>query len=519
MVMRIGGLASGMDIDTLVGDLMRAERIPLNKLAQQKTMLEWKRDDYRSMNKLLDELDRFILEGVALQGTFNKKTVTSTNPSAVTATVAGTASNITSRIKVTQLATASNWVSNNAVTNVSDGSFVSNTAKLKDINGGATFGTVAFDLKVKAQKPGSTSYDAVKTISIDPNVDTLESVAKKFTDAGLNMSAFYDNSTGKFVISNNLTGAGSKLSLEDATTVDFFNKLGFTGATGAGPMDLAETTSGVNAKFDLNGLTGLERTSNDFTISGISYSLKAVTTTDVVISSSTDTDGLVDSIKGFVDKYNETIEAINQKISEEKYRDFKPLTDEQRKDLSEKEAELWDEKAKSGMLRGDSILSGALGAMRLDLYGTVNTGDTKYDQLAEIGIKTSSNYMDKGKLVLDETKLREALAANPDAVMNMFTLSSDSKNTADMGIAKRLRETIENTEEKIELKAGNAMRTNGQFTLGRQLLDVDKRISSFEDRMVQVENRYWRQFSAMEQAIQRSNQQMGYLMQQFGGGQ
>ena len=73
--MRIGGLASGMDIDQLVGDLMKAERMPLDKLTQKKQYLEWQRDDYREMNKSLLELDTLIFDGVFKQGSYAKKTV------------------------------------------------------------------------------------------------------------------------------------------------------------------------------------------------------------------------------------------------------------------------------------------------------------------------------------------------------------------------------------------------------------------------------------------------------------
>ncbi|KZE64416.1 hypothetical protein AWM68_14195 [Fictibacillus phosphorivorans] len=508
--MRIGGLASGMDIDTLVGDLMKAERIPLDKLAQKKTTLEWQRDDYRSMNKLLTELDRFILDGVALQGTFNKKTVTSTNPNVVTATVAGSASNITSNINVTKLATARSWVSGQVIDQ--SGNKPSGKTALGTMN--SAFGTAEIPLEIKVTKPDGS--EVTKTIKIDPTKDTLETTAKKFSEAGLEISAFYDDFTGQFVISNNLTGKGSKITLGTPETISFFGNIGFSTNTTADGIELGatDTDNGGNAEFDLNGLTGLQRTSNIFTISGVSYSLKGLGAS--TISSATDTDGVVNSIKDFVKKYNETIETINKKMTETKYRDFPPLTDAQRKDLSEKETELWDEKAKSGMLRGDSILSSGLNAMRSILYANVSTGDAKFDQLSEIGITTSRNYLDKGKLEIDEKKLRDALATNPDAVMKMFT--GDSTNNVE-GIAKKLRTSIDQTVDKIELKAGNALRTNAQFTLGRELTDVDKRISAFEDRLKQVEDRYWRQFSAMESAIQRSNQQSMYLMQQFGGGQ
>ena len=74
--LRISGLASGMDIDSIVTDLMKAERIPLDKIQQKKTYTEWQRDDYRTMNTALSELDTLIFEGIGKQASFNKKTVT-----------------------------------------------------------------------------------------------------------------------------------------------------------------------------------------------------------------------------------------------------------------------------------------------------------------------------------------------------------------------------------------------------------------------------------------------------------
>lgn len=519
--MRIGGLASGMDIDSLVKDLMRAERIPLDKLAQKKTMLEWQRDDYRAMNKLLSDFDKTVFDGVMRQSTFLQKKVTSTNEAAVSAT-ATASSNFTSRIKVTELATSRSWISGTIQDTTPSTSTALKDEKLNTITFSTTGKnyTTAFDLKFNVQKPGG-SMDTANTITvkIDPAVDTLDSIAQKISNSGLGVSAFYDGTSGKFVMTNNSTGAGAEIQLADASTAEFFTSLNYTSAAaganlGDGRSTGPGTSNGSNAKFDLNGLTGMENTSNTVTVAGITYTLKQVTASEVVISSSTNTDAILDSVVKFVDQYNKTIEAINAEISESRYRSYPPLTDEQRTELSEKEAELWDEKAKSGMLRGDSILSSGLNGMRQDLYAKIDTGNPNYDQLSEIGITTSSNYLDKGKLEIDEEKLRKALVDNPDAVMKLFT----GTDTVD-GIAKKLRKSIETTVDKIELKAGNSLRTNAQFTLGRELTDVDKRISAFEDRLVQVEDRYWRQFSAMEQAIQRSNQQSMYLMQQFGGGQ
>ena len=51
--MRIGGLASGMDTESIIRDMMNANRIPLDKITQKKQYLEWQLDDYRSINRNL----------------------------------------------------------------------------------------------------------------------------------------------------------------------------------------------------------------------------------------------------------------------------------------------------------------------------------------------------------------------------------------------------------------------------------------------------------------------------------
>jgi flagellar hook-associated protein 2 len=183
--------------------------------------------------------------------------------------------------------------------------------------------------------------------------------------------------------------------------------------------------------------------------------------------------------------------------------------------MDEKNIERWEEKAKSGTLRGDSILSGALNQMREDLYTAVS-GITGITQLTQIGITTSDNYRDGGKLEIDPDKLKVALTENPNAVFEIF--SKKGTKSSENGLGVRLRETIETTMKNIEKRAGKEISVNHSFTLGRTLNNIENQIYRFEDRLMKVEDRYWRQFTAMEKAIQRANSQSMYLMQQFGGG-
>lgn len=509
MAMRIGGLASGMDIDTIVSDLMKAERIPLDKLTQKKQILEWQRDDYRDMNKLLKELDDMLFinqNSVGREATFLKKSVTSSDDSKVTAKAISAQTNISSKIDVLSLASSSSWKTSG------------------DIN----YTAQDIDLKFKVKDPGATDYRyaSVKLTA----TDTLDNVVSKINSSSLGVTAMKEKiNVGTtdapiyketIVFTNNKTGAGVEIAVDDrdpasgTATQTFMSNLGFTWDSTTGKT-LQAHQNGQDATIKVNGYE-MQKSSNTFVINGIEYTAKGVTSSSVSISSTTDVDSILDSIVQFVNKYNEVIDKVNGKLTEERYRSYQPLTDEQKKGMDDKTIELWEEKSKSGLLKNDSILSSGLNSMRMNFYSPVtNSTNTKgFNQLAEIGIKTSSNYLEKGKLIIDETKLREKIQENPSAIYQLFNAEGGTDESK-TGIAKRLRATIDDTITNIEEKAGNSLKVNNQFTIGKNLSSVEDQIVRFQDRLTQVEDRYWRQFTAMEKAIQKSNSQMSYLMQQF----
>jgi flagellar hook-associated protein 2 len=515
-MVRIGGLASGMDIDTLVGDLMKAERIPLNKIHQKKQLFEWQRDDYRSMNKLLADLDKFVFDGIFRQSTFTKKAVTTSNESAVSVRNINATSNLNSSIQVHSLAEAANMKSS---IEIAAADFDPNaTLESQNSKLASPVPIAQTTISIEAIRKDGSMPAAPVDITFDPTKDSLNDVLNRINNSDAGVVAFYDTATRKVSITakntGDATGAEIKLSpgfFTDTLKLDADSDLAVTGARGK---------AGANADFTINGLR-TQRSTNTFVINGFEYTLKQPTgTATVTVNSATDEEAIFKSVKDFVDKYNETIDGISSKINEERYRKYQPLSDEEREAMTEKQAEMWDEKAKSGMLRKDSILSGALNRMRMDLYSSVgNSTDSindNYDQLSEIGIKTSSNYREGGKLVIDEAKLREAIKNDPNAIYKLFT--HDSTVEGEQGLARKLRSTIKDTIKVIEGRAGNALKTSAQFTLGRNLTSIDSQINRFEDRLIKVEDRYWRQFTAMEKAIQKANSQSAYLMQQFSGG-
>jgi flagellar hook-associated protein 2 len=505
--LRIGGLASGMDIDQIVSDLMKAERMPLDKLTQKKQYLEWQRDDYREMNTLLQSLDQTIFNNVYLQRSFNTKKVSSSNENAVSAVAINSVSNVSNTIEVVNLATAASWKAAGDVKIDKP-----ETPSIFETVDGTIKAKAETELKFKVKDPGADTYrDVAFKIYAGDSIDT---VISRINSSGLGVSAMRAKLAdgGTYVIfTSNKTGANGEIVASDDATKTFLNDLGFDMQS----YKLEPINAGADALIKLNGYQ-MTQTSNTFTINGIQYTIKSKTDAAVTVSTSTDVDAIFNSIKTFVDKYNEVIEKINKKLKEERYRDYTPLTDKQKEAMTEKQVEKWEEKARSGLLRNDSILSRALSSMRMDLYTRVGSINSDYDQLSKIGIKTSSNYLEGGKLIIDdEAKLKEAIEKDPNAVYQLF--ANDGTDYQSKGLARRLRDTIKKSMDSIVEKAGNSLKTNQQFSIGKLLINVDSQINRFEDRLTKIEDRYWRQFTAMEKAIQRSNEQMAFLMQRFGG--
>lgn len=357
------------------------------------------------------------------------------------------------------------------------------------------------------------SFTANKTETLNDVIDRINS-----SSAGVNMR--YDSLNDRFILESKATGTSAVINNTDSTG-NFFTAL---------KVDTATEARGTNASLTIDG-TQVERSTNKFTIDGIAYDIKGTGTATVTISANPDE--LVEKIKGFVAKYNEIIGKINEELSEERFRDYKPLTEEQKKEMTEKDIELWEEKAKSGLLKSDPILQKIADSMRRALYDSVSgVGLTLYS----IGITTSTIYQDKGKLVIDETKLRQAIEGDPGKVTELFTKESqysydDSANRTNRyneeGLAQRLydiiqdniRTTRDNAGKKGALleKAGIA----GDITefdnlLTGEIESKDNLIGTLLDKLYEKEDYYYAKFAAMERVLSQMNSQSAWLSQQFG---
>ncbi|MHA6252362.1 flagellar filament capping protein FliD [Oceanobacillus sp. CAU 1775] len=506
--MRIGGLASGIDTENIIRELMAAERIPLDKLEQNRTKMEWQRDAFRDVNKQISELERMITDMRLNSNVINPKTVTSTMPGAITATGSSSANEGSYKIAVTQLASTAINVGNTGNNKLSTDELNQEIKALA--NQKISFYTYGEANQEKGLEAGMQQRSF--TITAD---DTIDSVIKKINESDKNIRAFYDEVSGQFVMETKRSGdynpkegpfEGAEIGFKTGESSLFTNVLGMRHSVESG---------GDDAVFKYNDSVELTSKNNRYTLNGMTFTFNDVTGPEgATLSVANDIDKSVENITKFVDKYNELIETLNGSQNEPVYRDFPPLTEAQMEEMSEKQIELWEEKAKSGLLKGESLIPSALTSMR-SIWSTSVDNSSSFNILSQIGISTTRDYMDGGKLEINEADLRKALEDDSEGVRNLLLNSAEG---SERGLLNRVEDSLENTIKRIEDRAGKGSFTNEMYTMGRELKTMENRISAFEDRMKQVEDRYWRQFTAMERAISMMNNQSAMLMG-FGGNQ
>lgn len=496
MAIRLSGLSSGMDTEKMVQDLMKVQRMSYNSISKKKVQMEWKKADYY---KLYAEIKKFKEETVfsyKLESTVISRKATSNNQDVVTATANASAANMNHTINVTQLADGASMTSSASVS-------VGDKTKLSTQLGIAE-GIV--DVTIK-NGPGPSD---TKTIQVDTS-KSIYTLVSQINNAGVNVKANYDATLDRFFLSTTNQGATAEIDLS-SSSVDGQALLGKLN------IDPSTVVTGKNAIFDLDTVVGLEQSSNIFTISDVTYSLKDLGSTTVNVTS--DTEKAIENVKTFVKAYNELLAKINSELKEPRYKGYLPLTDEEKGDLKESQILVYEDKARSGMLRQDSTLSGLVYKMRNDVAASVSGITGSYTSFSAIGITTSPNYREGGTLYVDEIKLRAALEADPEVLGKLFTTDDGDEDTSSGdGVATRLYNTLKNSMDKLTTEAGFTASASGDevSNLAKKIHGYDKQLTNMNRRLKDIEDRYYRQFDAMEKALSKLNSQGAWLSQQTGG--
>jgi flagellar hook-associated protein 2 len=510
---------SGIDTDTIVQKIMQAEQVPLNRLKQKQQKDLWLSDAYRQWNTDIFSFNNDTVFNMKMSGSYDTFNVNSSVATAVTGTGTANAVPGTYKLVVNQLATSASFVGTNQNLDA--------TKPL--VQQGVTSGT-ALTLTVNSD-PSNPNTVQTATINIkdtDKIGDLVSSInsAKDSSGKSLGLTAYYDSNLHQFMVKTNATGLPTKITLSAYNSTDptaggklLSSTLGITGSdTGS----VSSTGTNADISFtDLNTGTKTNVTtlsSNTVNLMGVSYTLNTPTDLNgTTITVSRNIDAEVKNIQDFVSKYNDMLSKLNTALAEPIYKDYQPLTDDQRSQMSDTQITQWETKAKSGLMNNDSILSGLVSKMRNAMTSFVNNGST-YNSLASIGI-TSHSYTDQGKLYVDPDKLRAALQSDPNGVKKLFMQIGDGvgDQTGKQGIVQSLSAYLNDAYTQLVTKAGSPSGSQyDQSFIGKDLTSLQTRISDMTTLLQQKEQRYYNQYDAMQTAVQKFQSQGNMLAQSLG---
>lgn len=365
-------------------------------------------------------------------------------------------------------------------------------------------------------KEDSDGYKGGKDLTIKQVFSDISS------KAGVNIS--YNSISRSFSIESKSTG--KEVSLEGSDVNGKF----LTSLFGTNTLEAKGESAVVEFSDSEGNKNTFEFSSNNFTLSGINFDIKSMPTEPIKVSVVSDTDKTVELVKGFVEDFNKIMDDLNTKTKERKNSKYKPLTEAQKDEMTEKEIELWEKKAKEGILGNESEIESFMYQLRSAVFTPVEGIAVN---LKDIGFDTSNDYREGGKIKFDEEKFRKALANDPQMISDLFTKTSDSgyenydpnltseqrkAKNADQGIFRRINDvlndfvrTTRNSDGKkgifIEIAGISGDSTLNENVISRAMEEYDKRIDTLNDLITRREERYYKQFTRMETALSKLQSQ------------
>lgn len=377
--------------------------------------------------------------------------------------------------------------------------------------------------------------NGVKISGVTADTSIQGMIDKINTNKDVGVKASYLSSTNQFVLISSETGSGREIQLEGASA-DIFGAV----KDAAGNYTDGNFEMGKNAQVLVsygNGIsTMIESSSNTFDLEGLRVTVSQEfgnVTQDasggwnsdrskaVTFSAKADVDGVTETVKKFIEEYNEMIKEINTQVTTRPDKAYGPLTEEQKDEMSEKSIENWEKKAKQGLLYNDATMR----ALSLDMQGVLTNlmaSGANYKDLEEMGITISDDYLDGGTITFDEAKFKAAMTSDPEKVSNVFTGGGDIKK----GLASIIEDTLTPYATKYANRNGNSYGRlieeagsekiplsimNNQIY--KDLKEMQSVLDTLNARLASEQDRYISQFTTMETLINQMNSQASYLAQ------
>ncbi|MDO9073954.1 MAG: flagellar filament capping protein FliD [Rubrivivax sp.] len=469
MAISSAGIGSGLDVRSIVSQLVDIERQPIRQLQGEATRLQTQISAFGKVQGALSTL-RDASTKLTQASNWSASTAASSNSAALGATATGAAASGNYNVVVTRLAVAQTLASTG---------YASPSAPLG--SGTLRIELGNFDAVPPVPKAGATAVD----LTIDPAKSSLTDIRDQINAAGAGVlaSIVNDVSGSRLVLRSAASGAENGFRVQvtgdaDGNTADAagLSALAFDPSAG-GVSVMGRTQTATNALANINGVA-IESPSNTLngTIEGLTLNLRQLGQAEVVVEP--DTAALKKSVDEFVTAYNESIKLLRAQTS------YDPATKQ------------------AGALQGDRSSSAMLNQLR-GLFTGAGGVSASYARLADVGLNLNTD----GTIKVDDSKLTAALA-NGAELKKLFA-NVDDVTPANQGFANKLQGWL-----------NQSLNSDGTLDSRTQSLQARKRNNEqaqarLEDRVARTQVRLERQYTALDTRMGQLSGLASYVSQQM----
>ncbi|WP_097014079.1 flagellar filament capping protein FliD [Anaerocolumna aminovalerica] len=366
-------------------------------------------------------------------------------------------------------------------------------------------------------------YKSTETIEVDGKTITkaadYQNKVKEIYDSAINgniATALTDVNNGLVA---NVKNYFANSAITDIPGNSKLQNIGLDEITGA--VHDATSASGysvVAAKDSIVTVDGAQLIGKTNTITANGLTITATGTTapgeTISFNVANNTQETYDMIKNFIKSYNAILKEMNELYYAPSSRGYDPLSDDEKEAMTDGQIEKWEKKIQDSILRRDNTLSSVLSTMKSAMMTRVEV-DGKYYSLSSFGIQTSSDYTEKGLLhihgdkedglfsALDD-KLMKALEEDPETVIKVLSQVS-------MALYEAMGEKMSSIPN-----VRSAYTFYNDKTMAKQQTDYKKQIALLENKVIAMENKYYKQFAAMETTLAKMQQQTNALAGMLG---
>ncbi len=497
MPIRLTGINSGLDTDSIVQALVSSYSYKKDKIKKQQTKLNWTQDAWKDLNKKVYSLYTGVSNLRFSSGYATKKTTVSD----------------TTKASVSAGSNAVLGTQKLNVLSVAQSGYLTGGEIGKDVKSSMTLSELGYtggDSSLTLTTGDPDSAEGVKTTKIDINASTkIDDVIKGLNEAGVNASL--DTGNGRIFISSKNTGKAADFNLTgtDADGVNALTALGLNTELDASDKKKATKLDGKDCEIKLNGVT-FKNSTNTISVNGLSITATAETgdgdSNAISISTETDSQAIYDKIKDFLTQYNNVMNEMSSLYNATSAKGYEPLTDDEKAEMSDKEVEQWETKIKDSLLRHDSTLNTLMSTMSTAMSKAFDIGGKSYS-LSSFGISTLSYFAapenEKYSYHIDGDEDDENTSGNKDKLMAAIKNDPDTVIDFMKKLSSNLYDEIGKKMASSTLSSAYTIYNDKQMT--DQNTQYAKLIKQWETKIQEKEDYYFKKFSKMESALATLN--------------